>query len=125
MAAAEAHNAEGNAAFKAGDFVKAKELYFKAVQADGTVAKYRTNLCNALLKCGDPGMAVEEAAAAIAVDGSWVKGYYFKALALEELGDNARALAACEEGLHIHRCRLCDSQGCSHSSALQGGGLLL
>lgn len=49
-------------------------------------------------------LAVEEAAAAIAVDGTWPKGYYFKALALEELGEHSRALAACEEGLHIHRC---------------------
>lgn len=131
MAAAEARNAEGNTAFKAGDFIKAKQLYFKAVQADGTVAKYRTNLCNALLKCGDPGMAVEEAAAAVAVDPTWVKGYYFKALALEELGDNTQALAACEEGLHIHRCRPSDSQGhrcCEgcrhdmHGSALGGRG---
>jgi tetratricopeptide (TPR) repeat protein len=105
-AEAEALNAEGNTAFNAGDFVKAKELYFKAVQTDGKVAKYRTNLCNALLRSGDPGMAVEEAAAAIAVDGTWVKGYYFKALALEELGDTAWALATCEEGLHIHRCGL-------------------
>jgi hypothetical protein len=49
-------------------------------------------------------LALEEAAAAIAVDGTWPKGYYFKALALEELGEHSRALAACEEGLHIHRC---------------------
>jgi hypothetical protein len=49
-------------------------------------------------------LALEEAAAAIAVDGTWPKGYYFKALALEELGEYAKALAACEEGLHIHRC---------------------
>lgn len=49
-------------------------------------------------------LAVEEAAAAIAVDGTWPKGYFFKAIALEELGDYAKALAACEEGLHIHRC---------------------
>ncbi len=52
MAEAESHNAAGNEAFKAGDFARATEQYFKAVQADGTVAKYRTNLCNALLKAG-------------------------------------------------------------------------
>ena len=51
-----------------------------------------------------PALAVEEAAAAIAVDGTWPKGYYFKAVALEELGKTQEALAACEEGLHIHRC---------------------
>jgi tetratricopeptide (TPR) repeat protein len=100
---AEAHNAAGNDAFNAGDFSKASDLYFAAVKANGTVAKYRTNLCNALLKCGRAAMAVEEAAAAIAVDGTWSKGYYYKAVALEELGEIARALAACEEGLHIHR----------------------
>lgn len=52
MAHAEAHNAAGNEAFKAGDFPTAAELYFKAVEGDGTVAKYRTNLANALLKSG-------------------------------------------------------------------------
>lgn len=52
MADAEAHNASGSEAFKAGDFPRATELYFKAVEADGTVAKYRTNLSNALLKSG-------------------------------------------------------------------------
>lgn len=49
-------------------------------------------------------LAVEEAAAAIAVDPSWPKGFYYKAVALEELGDLTHALAACEEGLRIHRC---------------------
>ena len=54
MAAAEAEsiNAAGNAAFNAGNFTKATQLYFEAVKADGQVAKYRTNLCNALLKSG-------------------------------------------------------------------------
>lgn len=110
---AEAHNAAGNDAFNAGDFSKATELYFAAVKADGSIAKYRTNLCNALLKCGRAAMAVEEAAAAIAVDGTWPKGYYYKAVALEELGEVAKAMAACEEGLHIHRC---SSSVCSGSS---------
>lgn len=49
---AEAHNSAGNDAFNAGDFPKAVTLYYEAVKADGTVAKYRTNLCNALLKSG-------------------------------------------------------------------------
>lgn len=49
---AEAHNVAGNEAFNAGDFARAAELYFQAVEADGAVAKYRTNLANALLKCG-------------------------------------------------------------------------
>lgn len=49
---AEAHNIAGTEAFNAGDFAKATQLYFQAVEADSSVAKYRTNLCNALLKCG-------------------------------------------------------------------------
>lgn len=49
---AEAHNAAGNEAFNAGDFPKAVTLYYEAVKADGKVAKYRTNLANALLKSG-------------------------------------------------------------------------
>lgn len=49
---AEAHNAAGNDAFNAGDFTKAVIHYYEAVKADGQVAKYRTNLANALLKCG-------------------------------------------------------------------------
>lgn len=62
-------------------------------------------------------LAIEEAAAAIAVDSSWVKGYYFKALALEQLPNYARALKACEEGLRVHRCARLYS--CSHGNAVQ------
>jgi tetratricopeptide (TPR) repeat protein len=103
MDEAEAYNAAGNEYYNQGDFVKASELYFGAVKVNGKVAKYRTNLCNALLKRGRPEEALEEAAAAIAVDGSWPKGHYFKALAYEEMCDLPKALAACEEGLRIHR----------------------
>jgi tetratricopeptide (TPR) repeat protein len=103
MDKAEAHNAAGNDAFNAGDLQRASDLYFEAVKANGKVAKYRTNLCNALIKRGRPAEALEEAAAAVAVDGSWPKGHYFKALAFEQLCQLPEALAACEEGLRIHR----------------------
>jgi tetratricopeptide (TPR) repeat protein len=105
MDEAEAHNAAGNDAFNAGNYQKASELYFAAVKANGKIAKYRTNLCNALLKRGKPAEAVEEAAAAVAVDASWPKGHYYKALAYEALCKLPEALAACEDGLRIHRCR--------------------
>jgi tetratricopeptide (TPR) repeat protein len=105
MDKAEAHNTAGNDAFNAGNFQQAAELYFAAVKANGEVAKYRTNLCNALLKRGKAAEALEEAAAAVAVDASWPKGHYFKAVAHEALFELPKALAACEEGLRIHRCR--------------------
>ncbi|WIA28873.1 hypothetical protein OEZ86_011398 [Tetradesmus obliquus] len=103
MDEAEAHNAAGNDAFNAGNYIKASELYFEAVKANGKVAKYRTNLCNALMKRGRPAEALEEAAAAIAVDGGWPKGHFYKALALEQLCKLPEALAACEKGLRLHR----------------------
>ncbi|KAF6259259.1 hypothetical protein COO60DRAFT_1638487 [Scenedesmus sp. NREL 46B-D3] len=82
MDEAEAYNAAGNAAYGAGDFPTATECYVEAITANGRVAKYRTNLCNAMLKRG------------IA---------YYKALVLEQIGKFPEELAACEEGLRIHR----------------------
>jgi hypothetical protein len=50
MAAAEGHNAAGNAAYKAGRYQEAADHYGQAIQADGCTAKYRTNRANALWK---------------------------------------------------------------------------
>jgi tetratricopeptide (TPR) repeat protein len=104
---AEAFNAAGNLAFKSGDYQTASALYSQAVEVDGKVAKYHTNLCNALLKRGKLFEAILQAAAATTADSSWVKGYYYKALALEQALKLPEALAACQEGLHIHRCEAC------------------
>lgn len=50
MAAAECHNAAGNAAYKARKYQEAADHYGKAKQADGSVARYWTNRANALWK---------------------------------------------------------------------------
>lgn len=99
----EARNLEGNAAFAAGDYAKAAAAYVEAVKANGKVAKYRTNLANTLLELGRTSEALEEAAAAVAVDPTWPKGFLFKAVAHEHLGNVQQALVVCEEGLKIHR----------------------
>jgi hypothetical protein len=67
---AEAHNAAGNDAFNAGNFPKAVTHYYEAVKADGKVAKYRTNLANALLKSGRCGTQVHDSVAAGCTSGS-------------------------------------------------------
>jgi tetratricopeptide (TPR) repeat protein len=50
MAAAERHNAAGNAAYKEGRYQEAEEHYSEAIKADVFTAKYRTNRANALWK---------------------------------------------------------------------------
>lgn len=50
MAAAERHNAAGNAAYKNSKFQEAADHYTKAIEADASVAKFRTNRANALWK---------------------------------------------------------------------------
>lgn len=51
MASAAEHNAEGNAAFKQGDYDAAYRHYSKAIKADSSVAKYWTNRANSMWRC--------------------------------------------------------------------------
>uniref|UniRef100_A0A383WB20 Uncharacterized protein n=1 Tax=Tetradesmus obliquus TaxID=3088 RepID=A0A383WB20_TETOB len=94
MAAAERHNAAGNAAFKDSKFQEAADHYTKAIQADRSVAKYRTNRANALWK----GLALERL-------GRFSEAVQFLKAAVElELSQQvAVALHRCQESLRQQR----------------------
>jgi tetratricopeptide (TPR) repeat protein len=96
--AAEALNAEGNARYAAGRFADALSSYRGAAQADGSVSKYHSNQANSLMQLGQPEAALEAAEAAIAADPSWLKGHFFKVLALEAQGRLEEAVGACIAG---------------------------
>ncbi|KAF6259116.1 hypothetical protein COO60DRAFT_1044001 [Scenedesmus sp. NREL 46B-D3] len=86
-AAAEASNKAANAACKQGDFKKAMDCFTLALEAYPRRAKqYLTNRANVHIRMGDPHSALLDAEASLQRDEKWIKGYYYKGIALEQLG---------------------------------------
>uniref|UniRef100_A0A383V964 MYND-type domain-containing protein n=1 Tax=Tetradesmus obliquus TaxID=3088 RepID=A0A383V964_TETOB len=85
--AAEAFNKAANEAYKQGDFRKAVDCFTLAISAYPSRAKrYLTNRANVHIRLGDPHSALLDAEASLQRDDKWIKGYYYKGVALEALG---------------------------------------
>ena len=70
---------EGNAHFKAGEFLKAAAAYTKAIKAEPTNHVFYSNRSQAFLKLSKVSKALEDADKCIALAPAFVKGYHRKA----------------------------------------------
>ncbi|KAF8059431.1 TTC1 [Scenedesmus sp. PABB004] len=89
---------QGNALFKAGDFLKAAAKYTAALREPGTpdadAARLYSNRSAALLKLNKVAKALADAEAAVRLDPGWDKAHMRMALALESAERLEEALAA-------------------------------
>ncbi|CAH8459687.1 unnamed protein product [Schistosoma turkestanicum] len=97
---AEAFKEEANKYFKDGDYDKAIEAYTKAIEIRET-AVYLANRSLAYLRTECFGYALDDASKAIALDSSYVKGYYRRASAHMALGQYKEALADYETVIRV------------------------
>ena len=98
----------GNAFFSLGDYLRSLEFYNKALNLTPKDAKLLTNKASAQVKLSKQKAqsqplkeqqnilqhALQDSLSAISADPSWVKGYYWKAVCLAELGQRGASLAA-------------------------------
>ncbi|KAJ9092115.1 hypothetical protein QFC21_006981 [Naganishia friedmannii] len=101
MSDAAALKAEANAAFSAKDFVKANELYSKAIELDPSNHVLYSNRSATKTSLKDYAGALEDAERCIEIDSSFVKGHARKGAALHGLGNLEDAVFAYEEGLKL------------------------
>ncbi|XP_022097959.1 serine/threonine-protein phosphatase 5-like [Acanthaster planci] len=83
---------KANEFFKAQDFQNAIIYYSQAIEANPLVAAYYGNRSFAYLKTECFGLALEDASEALAIDRSYIKGYYRRATANMALGKFKKAL---------------------------------
>lgn len=95
---------KGNAAFQTGNYSLAEEYYKSALDIDPSSHILYTNLAASLLEQKKNLEALEAADKAILIDPTWVKAYFRKVVALENLGRIhdafltwCNALEACEK----------------------------
>ena len=98
----------GNGFFSLGDYSRSLEFYNKALNLNPKDAKLLTNRVVAQVKLSKQKAqsqpfieqqnilqrALQDSISAISADPSWVKGYYWKAVCLAELGQRGASLAA-------------------------------
>ena len=98
----------GNGFFSLGDYSRSLEFYNKALNLNQGDAKLLTNRVVAQVKLSKQKAqsqplkeqqnilqrALQDSISAISADPSWVKGYYWKAVCLAELGQRGASLAA-------------------------------
>ena len=98
----------GNGCFRLGDYSRSLEFYSKALNLNQGDAKLLTNRVVAQVKLSKQKAqskplkeqqnilqrALQDSISAISADPSWVKGYYWKAVCLAELGQRGASLAA-------------------------------
>ena len=99
--------------FKSGNYRKALEGYNEALSLCPNDAKLLTNRAATYMKLSKRGQshayeqrkllncALEDSKNAINADPSWVKGYYWKAVCLADLGERGPSLAAAALGKHL------------------------
>ena len=90
---------QSNAACQTRDFPKAVSLYSEALQLDPNNHVLFSNRSAALLKMGQFGAALQDAARARELNPKWPKAYYRQGAALQCLGRHGDALAAFSSGL--------------------------
>ena len=98
-AAADEVKVRGTAAFRAGDYKKAAELYYEASRTAPECHTHFSNLALALLKLGQPQHAVTAAQRCTELTPTFAKGHYRLGQALHARGDTAAACAAFRAGL--------------------------
>ncbi|GAA5853629.1 hypothetical protein JCM8547_007391 [Rhodosporidiobolus lusitaniae] len=92
---------EGNAAFKAGEWEKARERYSTAIELAPTSFSLLTNRSLTSLKLSPPDFssALADAETAVKLSPSWAKGHVRRGEALEGLGRVEEAVKAYEEAV--------------------------
>ena len=98
-AAADEIKVRGTAAFRAGDYKKAAELYYEASRAAPECHTHFSNLALALLKLGQPQHAVTAAQRCTELAPHFSKGHYRLGMALDARGDFDAACTAFRTGL--------------------------
>lgn len=88
---AEKYKEKGNTAFKAGDHVKAIEMYTYATELDPKNPIFFTNRSNAYYLMKNFEKSARDASKAIKNDASWAKGHYRLGMALWAMKDLAGA----------------------------------
>ena len=92
--------ADGAAAYKAGDYETAIQLFLRAIKLGGEephALHANAAACHSALN--DHTSALQAAEAALRLSPKYVKGHYRKALALSALGRHADAIEACKLAL--------------------------
>lgn len=89
---------QGNAAFRAGDFHRAMDLYTQAVALDRSNSVCFHNRAVCKLKLADYAGAVADAEEAISWNQAYVKAYSTKGSALLHLSRNAEAVDTFKRG---------------------------
>lgn len=90
---------QGNALFKAGNFLKAAALYTQAIKADPSNATLYSNRSAAFLSLLKVSKALADADMTIQLKPTWEKGYFRKGCVLEAMERLDEALAAYREAL--------------------------
>lgn len=91
----------GNDAFKAGNFAKAIEYYTYATELDPKNPVYFTNRSMCYFKMQEWAKSLRDAEKSIALNGSWVKGFYRAGMAQIELGLLKEAFANLEKAAEL------------------------
>ena len=92
-------NAAGGYSYRSGNARRARELFEKAVAADGNSKVLWLNLSNACRALGDNGSAAQALEKALAIDPRYVMALLRKAELLESLGQNKQAFFFYEAAL--------------------------
>lgn len=90
---------QGNAFFKAGNYLKAAALYTQAIKLDPSNATLFSNRAAAFLQLVKLNKALADAETAITLNPQWEKGYFRKGCVLEAMERYDDAVAALQEAL--------------------------
>ncbi|CAG8568070.1 8265_t:CDS:10, partial [Acaulospora morrowiae] len=110
---AEEFKAQGNAAFSAKEYVKAIELFTKAIEVDPSNHVLYSNRSASYASLKQYDKALEDANRTIELKKDWPKGYSRKGAALHGLGRREEARATYQEGLK------CDPNNAQLKKALE------
>ncbi|KAG0497221.1 hypothetical protein HPP92_001912 [Vanilla planifolia] len=90
---------QGNAFFKAGNFLKAAALYTQAIKLDPSNSTLYSNRAAAFLQLMKLNKALSDAETAISLNPQWEKGYFRKGCVLEAMERYDDAVVALQEAL--------------------------
>ncbi|GMI57755.1 hypothetical protein ScalyP_jg4009 [Parmales sp. scaly parma] len=98
---ADAHKAEGNAFFKAGNYPSAIKKYMEATNADPTVPAYWSNMAASHEKLGNWAEMADAGRNCVKADSKFVKGYFRLATAMKNLKNMAGCIKTLDSGLGV------------------------
>eukprot|EP00249_Psilotum_nudum_P017854 c26523_g1_i1 orf=190-1134(+) len=90
---------QGNALFKAGNFLKAAAVYTQAIRADPCNATLYSNRSAAFLSLSKVTKALADAETTVKLRPTWEKGYFRKGCALEAMGRYEEAITVYRQAL--------------------------